>query len=744
MDDAGVSLRTYVGSSRKRGGSDSQLWTLIQRILVAISSAHAQNWTHGQISPDTVFILEKSVRLIDWSNAAPIGDISPTPHLATEFTAPESTVPRATATSEADIFSAGKVIEWLLNSHKIAPSLSDSCRSTIREHLIQPMTNPDPSERPAFSTLLAFIQSQVSSSPGKLSLAEKALGAIVNQINLDPDTHMSKLDDDRGGVVFSSVFEKLHYLAALYLLEHGYANEDVFDGDSLHAYHDKREHAYREMFAVDRDNDALEDPYLMLNDVFGTSLRYTRQPLTEKESSYFFCFRDGLDNTPWDTDLVVPTLQDFETNFASLTSGLLTHIDWTHVFVAGGSVLASLTPNLDLQSSTFFNSDVDVFFTGLTLPEIQPQITTFCNAIERALDGKQYIAVRNLRSMTIVSEYPARQIQIVFRLFASPAEVLMGFDVDSCAFGYDGKKVWALPRALRALTKRCNVVDMTRRSASYEYRLMKYGKRGFAAATPGVDAEKVKRVPIQGDGLARLITMETPGFLTKVYHRKVYKKNKTKLDIAQLIAMDRETEVRLQNVDAGDYSHYQFLKIPYGPKWDLRRISKNLRHFVSRVKMGAYYGSSVEDLPYRARSWSGDRNTDPVFRAIDSSEALFQATHARRDEDDEDDYDDGYDVYPFDYQRNGINELLEVKLDHLSSSGGKIEFLSSWVTVNPGQQLLMTGSFEPIVSTFEEWVKDAYEGREYEPFAYDSEENEDWETEDGCGEDEAEFSEEQE
>ncbi|KAI8809060.1 hypothetical protein BJ742DRAFT_771511 [Cladochytrium replicatum] len=73
--------------------------------------------------------------------------------------------------------------------------------------------------------------------------------------------HMSNLDDYRGGNVFSTVFEKL---AALYLLEHGYANDD--------------------MFATDRDSEALEDPYLMLNDVFGTSLRYTKQQLTEKES----------------------------------------------------------------------------------------------------------------------------------------------------------------------------------------------------------------------------------------------------------------------------------------------------------------------------------------------------------------------------------------------------------------------------------------------------------------------------
>ena len=53
----------------------------------------------------------------------------------------------------------------------------------------------------------------------------------------------------------------------------------------------------------------------------------------------------------------------------------------------------------------------------------------------------------------------------------------MGFDIDSCTVGYDGEKVWALPRAHRALTKRYNLVDLTRRSLTYEIRLFKYSKR---------------------------------------------------------------------------------------------------------------------------------------------------------------------------------------------------------------------------------------------------------------------------
>jgi hypothetical protein len=51
------------------------------------------------------------------------------------------------------------------------------------------------------------------------------------------------------------------------------------------------------------------------------------------------------------------------------------------------------------------------------------------------------IAFRSTHAITIISEFPYRHIQIVLRLYKSPAEILMGFDVDACSVGYDGEKV---------------------------------------------------------------------------------------------------------------------------------------------------------------------------------------------------------------------------------------------------------------------------------------------------------------
>lgn len=69
--------------------------------------------------------------------------------------------------------------------------------------------------------------------------------------------------------------------------------------------------------------------------------------------------------------------------------------------------------------------------------------------------------------------------------------VLMGFDIDCCCVGYDGSSIYAIPRSRRAINKGYNLVDLTRRSLTYEKRLNKYSQRGWAVAVPGLDWEKI-------------------------------------------------------------------------------------------------------------------------------------------------------------------------------------------------------------------------------------------------------------
>ena len=151
-------------------------------------------------------------------------------------------------------------------------------------------------------------------------------------------------------------------------------------------------------------------------------------------------------------------------------------------------------------------------------------------------------------------------VQIVLRLYDSPTEVLLGFDVDCCCVGYDGQHVWALPRvravarglhrpltapavpphctrraptlhppphpipraptraqALRALRHGvvvCNPLHSWPNQPTYELRLAKYAARGFAVAVPGLNLGSVNVLRATSEaalpklrGVARLLLL---------------------------------------------------------------------------------------------------------------------------------------------------------------------------------------------------------------------------------------------
>lgn len=68
---------------------------------------------------------------------------------------------------------------------------------------------------------------------------------------------------------------------------------------------------------------------------------------------------------------------------------------------------------------------------------------------------------------------------------------MTGFDLDTSAIGFDGSRVWASPRAIAALITQSNRVDVTRRSPSYENRLVKYASRGFEIYVPELKRSEI-------------------------------------------------------------------------------------------------------------------------------------------------------------------------------------------------------------------------------------------------------------
>lgn len=146
--------------------------------------------------------------------------------------------------------------------------------------------------------------------------------------------------------------------------------------------------------------------------------------------------------------------------------------------LAGGSLLCYL-----LNRKV---ADYDFFFVNCDLErakEIASEIIT------RVLKNHRCRIIINQNSWTLSFGSSANRkcLQFIFRGYKNVDEILLGFDVDSCCIVYDGSDIYVSQRWRHAVENHVNIVDLTRASPTYEYRLSKYATRGFGIHVPGFD-----------------------------------------------------------------------------------------------------------------------------------------------------------------------------------------------------------------------------------------------------------------
>ncbi|KAJ7177752.1 hypothetical protein C8R46DRAFT_1212486 [Mycena filopes] len=173
---------------------------------------------------------------------------------------------------------------------------------------------------------------------------------------------------------------------------------------------------------------------------------------------------------------IQPSTSAFHKKFESMSHGLLQNLDWANVLVAGGMVLGTLvtvdTPEADADLRyRWSSSDIDVYLYGLSADKATAKIHHIYETFRSNLPSRTpTIAVRNSTTITFYAR-----------------DVLLNFDLDICAMGWDGKNVWMLPRAARALETGYNTFTMSLvnghylsdRRASQPKRIFKYADRGY-------------------------------------------------------------------------------------------------------------------------------------------------------------------------------------------------------------------------------------------------------------------------
>lgn len=283
------------------------------------------------------------------------------------------------------------------------------------------------------------------------------------------------------------------------------------------------EHNYLEELSKGNNN-TFSDPRYGLFSVFENEEKFVVPNLTQEEQTRQLLFTKNHKMKNYKTgDKVINTKQEFEKYFDLITNNVFLCMNWDNVLIAGGAILSllSVVPAKNKISDETVKEwykkegnfgDIDIFLYGLTERQATKKIFEIYESIKNVIP-KDILCVRGPRAITFVMGNPYRHIQIVLRNFKTMAEVLLSFDVDSCAFGYDGNNVWCSNRSHYAITHAVNTININKRSTSYEYRLAKYGKRGYAVYVPDFTEENLNeqiylKQPHQLKGLAKLLVLE--------------------------------------------------------------------------------------------------------------------------------------------------------------------------------------------------------------------------------------------
>lgn len=185
----------------------------------------------------------------------------------------------------------------------------------------------------------------------------------------------------------------------------------------------------RTVYAQDRNNAILEDPYLNVLPLFNKNTEYIKtrarnlEAETEEEKSKYIMplpeDKRRADGSP----ATVANLAEFQKNLNIFSESSLVDLNWDNVVAAGSSVVNCLLPVPKEYNTTkrklreYYHekfcpaSDVDLFLYGLDHDQAIEKIKEIERSIKDALLNEVTV-VRTKYAITIASQYPVRHVQV--------------------------------------------------------------------------------------------------------------------------------------------------------------------------------------------------------------------------------------------------------------------------------------------------------------------------------------------
>lgn len=187
-----------------------------------------------------------------------------------------------------------------------------------------------------------------------------------------------------------------------------------------------------------------------------------------------------------------------------------------NVVAAGGFALNYICPDISC------GDDIDIFIWGVSEEEALEKIRQIGNITgnfeNRSDDDCSRRKWGFLSGHAITFDAPTIKVQVILRIYKSPAEILHGFDIPASKVllvSNPDKKIetWATKSFITCMKYRTIWTDPERQSQTYIIRLYKYWSKGFDVLLVGLDRKKVNNILYTTrfqklKGMARIVKSE--------------------------------------------------------------------------------------------------------------------------------------------------------------------------------------------------------------------------------------------
>ncbi len=350
-------------------------------------------------------------------------------------------------------------------------------------------------------------------------------------------------------------------------------------------------------------------------------------------------------------------------------------VDFSNILIAGGCISSIL---LDVKVC-----DIDIFFYGLSPDDATNKMLDVIDALNP--DEEKVIYTKNKYNLTV--KIDGTIYQFIFRCYKSISQILHGFDIASSAIGFDGKQLYTTKVGDFAFSTAMNIVDLTKRSPTYETRLAKYCNRGFSIGLPNFDMSK----------FASEVKELQPTDKFKLNFGKLKVGFEARAIDGNCIIGYPSTECNYSLVEYSDDDNMSIHAIEWA---NIKRIVAGKLDEVIyrgsnliRLKLFEETGviamyEKVMKKAYDTRGWQINAKSLARLNPTDNIGKIITWILGEEKE--------KYDLFV-------QKRILDIKLTMQS-----MKYEISWITKNPGSQTLLTSSINPMITDPKEWYDSYY------------------------------------